>query len=325
MKLLCIDVGGTSVKHSIIESGLNICEKGIYNPGSENLDSYVESLGQLCDRYIGSVDGVAFSMPGIVDPKSGYFYTGGAYDRFIHEINLKDLLEKRIGKPISVENDAKAAGYAELGYGALKDVKDGIVITLGHAVGGCLIYNHEVVHGRHFSAGELSFINTDYHYADFETSLGYRCGADCLRKRVQEKLGSDIEYKGYEIFAMANDGNEKVLEALKEFVYELCVQLYNLQIVFDPELIALGGGISAQKLLYELIDECFLEMKGRMRFFVRKPQIVPCAFGNDANMIGAYHSFCLLHKDEEFKEKRGKANIIKKVRIKDDPDMKGYI
>ena len=325
MKLLCVDVGGTSVKHAIIESGTIITEKGNYTPDGTSLEAYVESLGQLADRYIDKVDGVTFSMPGIIDPQSGYFYTGGAYDKIVHEINLKELLEKRIRKPICVENDAKAAGYAELGYGALKNVKDGIVITLGHAVGGCLIFNHEVVHGKHFSAGELSFVNTDYHEPDFPASLGCRCGADSLRERVQEKLGSDEKLSGHEIFALANEGNEIVLEAIHEFAMELCIQLYNLQIIFDPELFALGGGISAQKLLFEQIEDCFAEMKSKMRFFIHKPQVVPCAFGNDANMIGAYHKFQLMYQGKSIIKKKGKATVIKKVRIKDDPERKGFI
>ena len=325
MKLLCVDVGGTSVKHGIIESGTIITEKGKYTPDGSSLESYVESLGQLCDRYIDEVDGVSFSMPGIIDPKSGYFYTGGAYDGIVHEVNLKELLEKRIGKPVCVENDAKAAGYAELGYGALKGVKDGMVITLGHAVGGCLIYNREVIHGKHFSAGEFSFVNTDYHDADFPVSWGYRNGADNLRRLVQEKLNSEEKFGGHEIFNMANEGNEKVLEAIHEFTYELCIQLYNMQIIFDPELIALGGGISAQKLLFDQIEENFAEMKAKMRFFVRKPKVVPCAFGNDANMIGAYHNFQLAHQGESIIRKKGKATVIKKVRIKDDPERSGFI
>ncbi|MBQ6493436.1 MAG: ROK family protein [Erysipelotrichaceae bacterium] len=295
MKLLCVDVGGTSVKHGIIDEELNITEKGRFVPDSTSLEAYVEALGQLYDRYRGEVEGVSFSMPGIIDPKSGYFYTGGAYDRIVHDVDLKKLLEDRTGVPVSVENDAKAAAYAELGYGCLKDIDNAVIMTLGHAIGGCLIFDHKIVYGKHYSAGELSFVNVDYHSLDFGETFAGRCGAHGLMVKVQQKLETEEELSGTQIFELANEGNEKVLEALKEFAYELCIQMYNLQVTFDPDVFALGGGISSQKVLYDLIEDGFDRMEQELFYFVRRPKVIACRFGNDANMIGAFHKYHLDH------------------------------
>jgi len=295
MKILCVDVGGTSIKHGIIDEELNFTDKGNFIPDGSTLETYVESLGSLYDRYKDKVEGIAFSMPGIIHPENGYFYTGGAYDNIVHEVNLKELLEKRIPVPMSLENDAKAAGYAELGYGALKDHNDAILMTLGYGIGGCLIYDHKVVYGKHYSAGELSYVIADYHHPDSAYTFGALNGSRGLLKIVQEKLETEETYTGREIFEIINNGNEKAREALHEFCKELSIQIYNLNVAFDPEVFAIGGGISSQKLLYEELNMCFEELEREMNPFARKPVIVPCVFGNDANMIGAYHKFMLQH------------------------------
>ncbi|WP_318532656.1 ROK family protein [Faecalibacillus intestinalis] len=71
-------------------------------------------------------------------------------------------LKERCPTNITIGNDAKCAANAEIGYGNLQDILDGAVVILGTGIGGCLIKNHQVHTGCHFSAGEFSFVKTDY-------------------------------------------------------------------------------------------------------------------------------------------------------------------
>ena len=142
---------------------------------------------------------------------------------------------------------------AEIGYGSLKDNRNAIVITLGTGIGGCLVYNREVVYGSHLYSGEFSFIRPGFD-RDRAIPWAHRNGAAGLLARVQEQLETDQQFSGEEIFQMASEGNEKVLAALDQFTYELARQLYNLQCVFDPEKVAIGGGISEQPLLFEMLE-----------------------------------------------------------------------
>ena len=103
-----------------------------------------------------------------------------------------------------------------------------------------------------------------------------------------KNLQTKEKYCGEEIFEMANQGNQQVLNALDEYCMNLAVQLYNIQTIFDPEKIAIGGGISAQPLLIERIDEQYQKLF--VDFLpVRPVPIVSCMFRNDANLIGAYY------------------------------------
>ena len=145
MKILAIDVGGTFTKYAIIDEKLNITNKDKTKTIANSLDNYLKMLVSIYGQFKGQVEGIAFSMPGVIDTKAGYFYTGGSFDNIVHEINLKKELEKYIDVPMSFGNDAKCAANAELGFGVLKDVNQAIVYVIGTAIGGALINNHKVI------------------------------------------------------------------------------------------------------------------------------------------------------------------------------------
>ena len=255
----------------------------------DSLDSFIETIGKIYDQYAQNIKGMAISMPGIIDPKKGYSYTGGAL-RYIDKLNTVDVLKQRCPTNITIGNDAKCAANAEIGYGNLKDIQDGAVVILGTGIGGCLIKDHRVHTGRHFSAGEFSFVKTDCHDSiGWDHAWSIRNGIQGLLSRVQEQLQTDEEYTGIEIFEMANQGNERVIAGIDQFCKEVATQIFNVHIIFDCEKVAIGGGISAQPLLIELIQKNLDNIFNHLGFDVYKPEIVPCYYRNDANLIGALY------------------------------------
>ena len=91
------------------------------------------------------------------------------------------------------------------------------------------------------------------------------------------------------LFEMANNGNEAVLKGLNQFCLETAVQIYNINQIFDCEKVAIGGGISAQPLLLELIKKNFDEIYNSCYASTLPPEIVVCEYRNDANLIGALY------------------------------------
>lgn len=87
----------------------------------------------------------------------------------------------------------------------------------------------------------------------------------------------------------ANKGNEKVIKGIDAFAKEVATQIFNVHIIFDCEKVAIGGGISAQPLLIELINKNLDEIYEHLGFDVYHPEIVACKFRNDANLIGALY------------------------------------
>ena len=213
-KYLVLDVGGSAIKYAFIQQDLKILEKSSVPTPMDSLDSFIETIGKIYDQYAQNIKGMAISMPGIIDPKKGYSYTGGAL-RYIDKLNTVDVLKQRCPTNITIGNDAKCAANAEIGYGNLKDIQDGAVVILGTGIGGCLIKDHRVHTGRHFSAGEFSFVKTDCHDSiGWDHAWSIRNGIQGLLSRVQEQLQTDEEYTGIEIFEMANQGNERVIAGI---------------------------------------------------------------------------------------------------------------
>lgn len=287
-KYLVLDVGGSAIKYAVMDAEKNIYERGKVPTPLDCLDSFVNSVESLYNTY-SDVSGIAMSMPGRIDPNKGYCYTGGAL-AYNHDINMAELLSERCGVRVTIGNDAKCAANAELGFGSLRDIQDGAVVILGTAIGGALIKDHKVLSGCRFGAGEFSNIITDYHKPyDGDASWYASNGINGLLLHIQEALETEEHFTGEEIFEMANNGNEAVLKGLNQFCLETAVQIYNINQIFDCEKVAIGGGISAQPLLLELIKKNFDEIYNSCYASTLPPEIVVCEYRNDANLIGALY------------------------------------
>lgn len=290
---LTIDVGGTAIKYALMDENAVISEKGEVPTPKDGLEAYLDALTGIYGKYAGKAEAVCMSAPGRIDSKTGYFYTGGALT-YIHETDLAGLLKERIPVPFCAENDAKSAALAELWKGSMQGVQNGTVITLGTGIGGALIINGGLYRGSTFAAGEYSCVasHLDSPYGT-KGNWASQNSVNNLVKIYADRIGSDASVlNGRILFAKANEGDEDALAALREFCVGIAAGLISLQSVIDVEKVAVGGGISKQPLLMEVlhktIEEMYAPFVGSMPMTL--PEIVPCTFGNDANMIGAlYH------------------------------------
>jgi predicted NBD/HSP70 family sugar kinase len=293
---LTLDVGGSAIKYALIKEDLTITSKDSVKTPMDTLENFIETVGKIYDQYANDIAGIAISMPGIIDPEKGYSFTGGSL-RYIENLETVKVLQERCPTNITIGNDAKCAANAEIGYGNLQDIQDGAVVILGTGIGGCLIKDHKVHTGRHFSAGEFSFIKTNYKDpTSWDYAWATRNGINGLLERVQEQLETDEKYTGIEIFDMANNGNEKVIAGINQFCMEVATQIYNVHMIFDCEKVAIGGGISAQPLLIKLIQDNLNEIFDKLGINVSRPIIVPCYYRNDANLIGALYQHIQTYK-----------------------------
>ena len=89
MKILAIDVGGTFTKYALIDEKLNITNKDKTKTVADSLNDYLKMLVSIYEQFKEQLEGIAFSMLGVIDTKTGYFYIGGSFNKIVHEINLK--------------------------------------------------------------------------------------------------------------------------------------------------------------------------------------------------------------------------------------------
>lgn len=282
-KILAIDVGGTYIKYALWDGELGEV-KEVPTP-KDSLESFLKTIKSLIDE-VGNIEGIGFSFPGFIDNKTGMKYLGGSLE-YIDNTNIIELIRDEFGLKAAIDNDSKSATLAEMKLGVLKDVKSAVTLILGTGVGGTVVADGKIVRGKHLLAGEFSFLNMDYHNMIApENWAGSLCGKSGLSDCVYEKTGLE-GLDGREIFQLIHDGNEKVIEGLKEFCRRVCWMIYNLSLITDPEVFIIGGGISAQPLLIETINEMLDELYSRLVISLEKPRVITCKFRSKANLIGA--------------------------------------
>ncbi len=294
MKLMVFDVGGTEIKHAVIEDVLTVSDIGYVSTPTDGFDSFVEQIKKIYLPHKDEVEGIAMSLPGAVDVEKGRCGMCGAM-KYPHSDEVGRLLSEACGCSVVLENDGKAAALAEYGYGAIKGCRNAAVFVIGTAVGGGLIIDHHIVRGPHFTAGEFSFVNTNANrYDNPRQTVGSCCSTTYLLRKYKKLSGSQEKIDGREFFRRLPE-DRHAQTALDDLCSNIAVQIFNLYWLLDLEKVAVGGGISRQPVLIERIRDKVAEVQMKtmpVRFRFSLPlEIVPCQFGNDANMIGAYITY----------------------------------
>ena len=291
MLITAIDVGGTFIKHALMDENANIIERGkVPTPMTDRAD-FINAIVEIHKGYP-NARGIAMSLPGIIDSNNGVCITSGAIE-YNSGFRIVAALKEIIPLKITVENDAKCAALAEASIGALADVNDGFVLILGTAIGGAFIKDHKLHRGSHFSAGEISITIPDIDgHPDWDSLLGGRCGVPSLCKDFAQckELPPD-QVDGVMVFDAVNKNDPIAVECLDRFARRLAVQIFNLQSLFDPQRFAIGGGISAQPSLVQAINKNLNELYDECPLDLSRAEVVACRFRNDANLIGALQNF----------------------------------
>ena len=316
MKCLTIDVGGTYIKYGLVENGIISCKGKKPTPAvplkwGEDVDEelailfrkkyreYFDTLREIFLELGDGIDGIAMSVAGILDSRTGYVYSGGALC-YISEINFADEVSRLCnGVPVTIENDAKAAAMAELSSGVLKGIKDASVVLFGTAIGGCTICNGEIIRGSNQFSGEFSSIKLRSSSGTKETwgNLGVPTMYDEYAAQKGIEKGA---VTGEMLFEKAEAGDKKACEIVRNYCRLMCEPICNLQVVTDPQVIAIGGGISSQRLFIDMLrEEVERSCKEIKSPNYPTPTLVACKYRNDANLIGAYLHFIDIMQAEE--------------------------
>ena len=290
MKYLVIDVGGTFTKYAVMDEQCNIYKKDKTPTIQDSEEHFLDMLVRLYRENSTDIGGIALSSAGVIDSDAGYMYTSGSL-RCVSNLAVAERLGELCNIPVTVENDAKSAALAEVWKGALSDCRNGIVVIIGTAVGGAVIYDRKVVRGRNCMAGEFSYVLTESSDAFNPTkTLAKTGGVPALIQVVAEKKHLPEEsLNGEKIFSMADAGDEEVLSCIREYACRIAVLINNCQFIFDPERVAVGGGVSAQPLLIGMIREELDKISGIYPYKTPVPEVTTCRFFNDSNLIGALY------------------------------------
>lgn len=283
--LALLDVGGTTIKYGLWDGTAQQLTKQGAVATPKSLNAYYDVLTQIVAEFKASdqVVGVAMSTPGAVNKATGIIEGASALP-YIHHFEIQDELETRFDLPVVMENDANCAALAEVGSGAAKGLKNVLFMVIGTGVGGSVIVNGQVQHGRHLFGGEfgymmmndgriLSEVGTAVHMAD----------------RYNQEAHTN--YSGREVFELADQGDLLAQKEAQVLYDNLAQAIYNLQYSFDPEAIILGGGVSQADFLVPNIEKALQKILKQVDIAPFMPTIRTCQYHNDANLIGAMEDF----------------------------------
>ena len=246
MERIAIDVGGTHIKGGIIDTNLTLKDKmKIETPN--NIDAKItDAVFELVQRYIDkhhlSHPQIGISTAGVVDESAGRIvYTGPTIPNF-NGTNFKALLAP-FSKDVHVYNDVNAALLGELSLYEY-DAKNIFCLTLGTGIGGAFYDQHSgLYNGARNRANEIGYLL--YRSTD-ETTYELRGSVRALKQRMQAQhfeYGDDV----IKLFELAIDeGDSKAHEILNAWSEDVADGIAQIQILYDPELILIGGGISSQ-------------------------------------------------------------------------------
>lgn len=294
-KYLSLDVGGTNVKYGILTEKGDILFKDKF-PTEKNKTAFLKSLENLINRYKTeeNIEGVALSMPGVIDTKRGHLVTAGALFE-LYDFPLKTELEKLTGLPVFIENDVNCVALAEKWLGNGKDSENFICLAIGTGIGGAIIINNKLYSGHRFGAGEFGFMLTNG-ISETDTrlstlSLTSSVGAGIIDAYKREAKVEEVT--GEEVFEKYESGEEIAVKVFKNFYKNLSVGIFNLIYSLDPEKVLIGGAISENKKVIKELNEYVLNIKNAHRDMknLELAKIEPCKFNNDSGIIGALYNY----------------------------------
>jgi glucokinase len=199
-----------------------------------------------------------------------------------HRLALPAMLDEAFGPaPVSIANDVRAAAAAELTWGELRGVDNGIYLNLGTGIAAALVVGGAVLSGAHGAAGEIGYWTRSR--ADVAGAAGGRApleeyvGGSGVQRRAREELGVD---GGVAALARLDDAAARAF--LDDLYAEIALHTTNLAIAVDPERVVVGGGYARAS------DAVLGAIRTSLEAFVPyPPELRLAAFGADAGTAGA--------------------------------------
>ncbi|MFV0557427.1 MAG: ROK family protein [Enterococcus sp.] len=286
MKLLVFDFGGSAIKYGLWEN--ETLSQANQFPTPDSWPNLKVALKKVQQEIGQAVNGVGISAPGAVNVKKQCI-EGISAIPYIHHFDIFSELRALFEVPVAIENDTNCAGLAEFYNGAAKEQTNAAFVVIGSGIGGALFVNGQMNKGAHLYGGEfgLMYLTPTETFSNLGTAVSM---AERYCQRAQLPVKS---VTGKEVFALAQTGDEYAQQEVERFYRYLAQGLFNIQFSFDPEIIVLGGGVSALPGLISGIKRYLQQFLASHNLQDFVPEIVTCQYQNEANLVGAAANYLL--------------------------------
>lgn len=293
-----VDIGGTKIAVGVVDQAGRVlarseCPTAAERGLADGLARMAAMLRETAAQAGGELRGIGVGCTGPVNPLAG---TIGDVE-FLpgwEGANLAGELSQRFGLPVAIENDADAAALGEAAWGAGREARSFIYVTIGTGIGGGIVLD-----GRLYRGVEGAHPEVGHHVID-PSGPACSCGAHgcweslasgpAMAQWMQEHApaGTSPEDVGdaRDICAAAERREPQALAAVAREGYYLGLGLANLVTLFTPDVIALGGGLMhSRHLFWEALQRVIRETCGLVPY--EKMHLVPAALGPETALAGA--------------------------------------
>lgn len=293
-----VDIGGTKIAVGLVNDAGRVLSRAECPTDAER--GYREALARTEHMLRSMVTAAAVELTGIgigstgpVDPFTGEIGNVNFFASWRGENPVADLA-RLFGVRVAMENDADAAALAEAGWGAGRDKKRLIYVTVGTGIGGGIILDGHLYRGVDGAHPELG-----HHVIDASGPL-CECGfhgcweslaagpamVSCLKGAMPEDYPHRDHLTAKRICELAQQGDKLALQAVAREAHYLGLGLANLVTLFAPDSIVLGGSVMKSAVLF--LEEIRRTIVRCCRFVpFEKTEIALASLGDDANLIGA--------------------------------------
>jgi glucokinase len=303
LETIGVDLGGTKMQVGVVDPDRNVLHESRESSTGKTEDEIVEALADELEEAREARPDVAaagLGIPATIDHEKGIAIN--AVNLEITDVPLREIMSERVDLPIFLDNDANVAALAEFLYGAGKGAKNMVMLTIGTGIGGGLVLNGELYRGSIGAGAELGHVVIDENGPPCQgTCPNHGCietfasGTALAREgRIAAKSHPDSalakavaagEITGRTVTDAAKDGDEAAQAVVATAGRHLGVAFSSYANVFDPDLIVIGGGVSAAGDL--LLDPAREELRSRALPPMNKTEVKAAELGGDAGMIGA--------------------------------------
>lgn len=273
MIVVGVDVGGTKIAAGRVDEYAYIQTSCVLPTQAQ--DGFEKSISQVFAAidhcFTPDVTAIGICAPGPLNPKTGTVINPPNLPGW-REVPLSRVIFDRYGVPCAVENDANAAGLAEVRFGAAKGYANVLYATLGTGVGTGIILDGEIYHGKNGAAGEGGHVSIDY-----RSGAVCNCGTPgCIEALAS---GMALRARGVDPASISD-------EVLDEIGIMFGAWLGSVVSLLDPDIIVVGGGMShIGEPLFERIRR---EMPRRtINQFASATPIVAAMLRENCGVIGA--------------------------------------
>ncbi|NDV82139.1 ROK family protein [Bacteroides sp. 51] len=298
-----IDLGGTSIKYALINSGGDFLFQGkLPSHADTSAEAVIAQLLKAINEVKAfaageelAIKGIGIGTPGIVDDTNRVVIGGAENIVNWENLRLSAIIEKETGLSTTLSNDANVMGLAEARYGAARGHTHVVFLTVGTGIGGAVIIDGKLFNGFANRGTELGHVPL---IANGEPcacgSVGcletYASTAALVRKfaRLSAEAGRtyDKEINGELIVELYHAGDELAISCLDEHCFYLGRGIAGFINIFSPQKIVIGGGLSEAGEFY--IEKVRREaLKHAMADTAVNTEIIAAQLGNNAGCLGA--------------------------------------